>query len=225
MNAERPELSSPQFASDAVSIADRCLGSRGGVGAFRKLKDVLRRTVELITESGLFSAPFSESAGLIHDPEFWHFYGRHSPGARSRFFKDVLTTPRVYDPQCIWALFWSMAKAEHEFLFRYLPFWSNEERLTGHLISQIMERISEFGGAWRTLAANETSELEFWYADTATSRRESVTGADLGLVVHGKYGNQREFIKVIRVQAKKVASSGSAVIDLDQADTLLRKEN
>ena len=48
---------------------------------------------------------------------------------------------------------------------------------------------------------------------------------NLGLVVHGKYSNQIEFMKVIRVQAKKVAPSGTAVIDLDQAATLLQTDN
>ena len=135
METPDQQSTSDRFASEAAIIADRCLGSRAGFGAFRKLGDVFHHTVALITESGLFSPPWSEPARFFPDPEFWHFYGRRIPGARSRFFKDLLSAPKVYDPECLWALFWSLVKAEHEFLFRYLPFWSHEERLTGHLVS------------------------------------------------------------------------------------------
>lgn len=127
----------------------------------------------------------------------------------------------------MWALFWALAKAEHEFLYRFVPFWSHEERLTGHFLSQILERIAEFSSPWHILATtgvkSEDSHLRVWYADIATHRQESVTGADMGLVVHAKFKGHEEFLKVMRLQAKKVSPTGRATIDLDQTATLLTR--
>jgi hypothetical protein len=156
------------------------------------------------------------------DPEFWHFSSRRLR-PDFRLFVRSLINPQAYDPQAIWALFWALAKAEHEFLYRYIPFWSHEERLTGHLVSQMVERLEEFHPHWRVLTASDhESKCEIWYADTATARRESVTGADLGLVVHARFPNQEEFFKVARFQAKKADRSGKAAIDLNQVEALLR---
>ena len=126
-----------------------------------------------------------------------------------------------------WALFWSLAKAEHAFLEKYIPFWSHEERLTGHLVSQMVERLEEYGVHWRSLASGspEKSDCQIWYADTATARQEQFTGADLGLVVHGRMPGADEFFKVVRFQAKKVSKSGNATLDYDQLEALLNRED
>jgi len=63
-----------------------------------------------------------------------------------------------------------------------------------------------------------------WYADTATSRKESLTGADLGLIIHARLPGQDEFFKVARFQAKKVDRFGKARIDVDQTKALLQHE-
>jgi hypothetical protein len=211
----------------AAAIAERPTASRAGFGAFRKSDDLFRNTVRLILESGLFAPPQLGGAPFWPDPDYWYHFLRRFPASQVRFFKEVLSQPSSYDPTCMWALFWALAKAEHEFLYRFVPFWSHEEGLTGHLLSQMLERIAEFAAPWRALAATgakgEDSHLRFWYADIATNRQESLTGADLGLVVHAKFGGNEEFLKVLRFQAKKVSRSGRAKIDLDQTVALLGK--
>lgn len=215
------------FLVIAEGIAERP-SSRTGFGAFRKSGDLFRNTLSLILESGIFTPPRSE-ASPWSDPDYWYHFIYRFPGRYIRFFKDILSKPSSFDPVCMWALFWALAKAEHEFLYRFVPFWSHEERLTGHLISQILERIEEFASPWRALAPtgknSEESQLRFWYADIATNRQESVTGADLGLVVHAKFGAKDEFLKVLRFQAKKVTPSGRAKLDLDQTAALIATSN
>lgn len=213
------------YAKIGREIADGLVGGRSGFGAFRHRDSVFWHTIELISESVFFTPSLLDPNRHWIDSEIWPFHPRLIPGSRSRFFKDVLSTPTAFDPNCIWSLFWALSKAEHDFVQRYLPFWSHEERLTGHLLSQVIERASQFAAHWQSLNVDPKSQLEIWYADTATNRRESVTGSDLGVVVHARYGTQNEFFKVVRLQAKKVNASGSAAVDLDQVETLLMQEN
>lgn len=169
------------------------------------------------------------------DPDFFEFmmrrigpFPRRWPTGNVReFFEQLLGTPASFDPRPFWSLFWALAKAEHQFLMKHVPFWSNEERLTGHLVSQMTERIDEFGGHWTALSADaqRESRCEIWYADTATARQEKITGADLGLVVHAKLPDKRDFFKVARFQAKKADLNGQSVIDLDQIDALTRTDD
>ncbi|MEH2462193.1 hypothetical protein [Nostoc sp.] len=65
--------------------------------------------------------------------------------------------------------------------------------------------------------------MQIYYADTANQSRKGRTGADFGLIIQARYGNQREFFKVARFQAKKVEGS-SARIDLEQVEALLKYE-
>ena len=162
------------------------------------------------------------------DADFLHFYLKRSHPDHRSFFDQILASPSSYEPSSLWALFWALAQAEHEFLSRYVPFWSHEERLTGHLVSQIVERLEDFAPYWASLSGAPESESEnhcrIFYADTATARRESLTGADFGLVIQARFGKQQpEYFKVARFQAKKVEKSGSALIDFDQVEALLNR--
>ena len=215
------------YRSLAASIADPAIQSRAGFGSFGKYSTLFERTHRLVTRSSLLAPP----NGATHpywsiDPDFLRFAIRHGNANHAHFIR-TLMTPDVYYPQCIWALFWAMAKAEHNFATKFLPFWSHEERLTGHFISQLCERISEFEGRWTELdsADAKKSWLDVWYADTATGNREKETGADLGLIVNGQYSGDREFFKAARFQVKKVPANNTATIDLDQTRALLRTEN
>jgi hypothetical protein len=209
----------------AAAIADPAIQSRIGFGAFGKYSTLFERTHRLITKSSLLAPPNGAPYWSI-DPDFLHFAMRHGQFHHAHFIRHLMT-PDVYYPQCIWALFWALAKAEHNFAIRFLPFWSHEERLTGHFISQLCERISEFECRWADLDSSETKKswLDVWYADTATGNREKETGADLGLIINGQYAGDREFFKAARFQVKKVPSNNTAIIDLDQTQALLRTEN
>lgn len=223
---------SDSYTPLASAIAASAIHSRVGFGAFRKYRTLFEGSHRLVAGSSLLAPP----ASMTH--LFWTLYpevidfadrhGMHIPHdeyIHPQFFQ-YLTSPNVFDPKCIWALFWALAKAEHNFAFEFLPFWSNEERLTGHFVSQVCERIKEFAVHWSSLCGNDPqrSYLDIWYADTATGNREKESGADLGLIVHGQYAGEDEFFKVARFQVKKVPSSNIARIDLNQTKALLRTE-
>ena len=241
MNEEKSEVENEEnqlqivetFSPLAMEVTNSSIGTRTGFGAFRKYESLSENSIRLVIESGFFLPPqqkVGEPWFWILDPEYFHFFFRKAyPGQNFRHFLNrVLVNPLYFNPFCVWALFWALAKAEHQFLFRFIPFWSHEERLTGHLVSQIIERIEEFKPHWKSLDSyqfrNSTSLFEIYYADTASGRRESVTGADLGLVVHGIFPNQKEFFKVVRFQAKKVRKSGNARINIPQAFSLMERD-
>ena len=212
----------------ANSIAGPSLRTRGGIGAYRKHRDILRDTVQLALESGNFAAPTPASCLAVH-PRLFHFYWEELGILPwDQFFADWLVSPTVFRPQCLWALYWGLAKAELAFATRYVPMWSHDERLTGHLVSQVIERMEEFQPHWLELdraSGAPESTLNIWYADVAAGRLEKETGADLGLILHASYRGQSEFFKVVRVQAKKVGTSGSARIDVAQARVLTARDN
>jgi hypothetical protein len=213
-----------------ADIAEEVSRGRTGFGAFRYFSSISRDTMRLAFSSGFFANREKESFPLwAIDKELLHFYLKRSYPEHRHFINQVLAFPSSYEPPCLWALFWALAEAEHEFLFRYIPFWSHEERLTGHLVSQIVERLEDFAPYWASLSGAPESESEnhcrIFYADTATARKESITGADFGLVVHARFGKQPEYFKVARFQAKKAEKNGSAVIDFDQVAALLNRPN
>jgi hypothetical protein len=220
-----------KYVQLALNIGEQHTRSRGGFGAFRQFQDICRNSMGLVFESGFFANNNQTPFQLLDDEFFLDFYmrrGRFRPNFKY-FFEQVLTNPSSYNPVCLWSLFWALAKAEHEFLLRYTPYWSHEERLTGHLVSQMITRLEDFEVYWAALEEeNETqdkSHCRIHYMDTATARRESLTGADLGLIIQARFSRHREFFKAVRFQAKKVDKGGNARIDLNQADTLIKTKN
>lgn len=229
MKPETGSTGPDDYVELASALASGPLKSRSGFGALRHFDNVLRDTMGLVLESSFFVHTTHPEAAIwpMAHPDFFDFFLRRRPRPNHRFFvESMLASPEAYDPKPLWALFWAMAKAEHEFVRRFIPFWSHEERLTGHLVAQIVERLEDFGTHWRNLDTQGDSEstCSIWYADTATARREATTGADLGLVVHAKFPNANEFFKVARFQAKKADTRGKARIDLDQLENLLRQD-
>lgn len=222
----REDQTTDSYAPLAAAIANPAIQSRVGFGTFRKHRTLFERSHQLIARSSLIAPPTAAIQPFWPlDPEYLHFALRHGDYNHSHFFR-YLTSPSVFQPTCVWALFWALAKSEHQFSIRFLPFWSHEERLTGHFISQLCERIEEFAIHWSSLAGNDPqrSWLDVWYADTAAGNREKDTGADLGLIIHGQYAGDEEFYKVARFQVKKVPSGNTARIDLNQTKVLLRSE-
>ena len=192
---------------------------RSGFGSFQHHKKLLSHTALLVRQSGIFVSPKSLSTSRFLKQDLLRLFYRD-------FYENILTNPNTFQPRTIWALFWALSTAEHQFMFKFTPFWSHEERLTGHFVSQIMERLEDFGVHWRQLTEvtqPSLSEMRVYYADTANQSREGRTGADFGLIIQARYGNQREFFKVARFQAKKVEGS-SARIDLEQVEALLKHE-
>jgi hypothetical protein len=217
----------------ALNIGEKHTRSRAGFGSFRHFQSVCRSSIALALESGFFSDINRQSKPFhFFDEElFFDFFmrkGHPRPNFRY-FFEQALTNPSSFNPSCLWALFWAVAKAEHDFLIRYIPYWSHEERLTGHLVSQLLTRIEDFEPHWAALdSSNQSSDkthCRIHYVDTATASRETITGADLGLIIQAQLPRQQEYFKAARFQAKKVGKSGSARIDLDQAEKLIAAKN
>lgn len=208
-------------------MLDAALASRGGLGAYRHYEEIFRDTARLAWESGLLRvpAPWGGSRHPHFFEEWWYMLRR---GASTRFlFRDVLAHPSSYEPRAPWALFWALAQAEHDFLYLFAPLWSNEERLTGHLLSQVVMQLDNFGPSWRDLAGSASSEplCRITYIDTATAGQEKYTGGDLGLVVHGKYSEHGEFFKAAVLQAKKADWSCACRVDVPQAQRLMQQES
>jgi hypothetical protein len=222
-----------KYTQLALSIGEQRVRSRAGFGAFRHYRSVCRSSIALALESGFFSGASGQFMPfhLLDEDLLIDLFmrkGRYQPNFR-HFFEQVLTTPSSFNPPCLWALFWAIAKAEHDFLTRYIPYWSHEERLTGHLVSQLMTRIEDFEPHWAALdSANQLTDkahCRIHYVDTATASHEAITGADLGLIVQVQLPRQQEYFKAVRFQAKKVSTSGSARIDLDQAEKLIEAKD
>ncbi|MBL8745367.1 MAG: hypothetical protein JNK58_03315 [Phycisphaerae bacterium] len=212
-----------RYAAAIARVLDPTLASRSGFGAFRHYEDLFRATAQLVWESGLLRSPLPW-VGSPHSrffEEWWYMLRR---GASTRFlFRDILADPGAYEPRALWALFWALAQAEHDFLRLFAPFWSHEERLTGHLLSQVVMQLDNFGTSWRDLAGADDSEplCRITYIDTATAGQEKYSGGDLGLVIHGRYSRHDEFFKAAVLQAKKADWSCTCRVDVSQAERLL----
>lgn len=223
-----------EYQKQASDFAAGILSSRSGYGSYRHFDGIFHESFRLVMGSSrIRSNLYFEPPGIpyLYDLELaFHLLRHYRRGwgtSSLRFFiENLLGSPASYEPPALWVLFWALAKAEHNFLYRYVPFWSNEERLTGHLVSQMIERLEEFSDHWNSLsrASEPPISCKVSYIDTATARSESLTGADLGLIIHANFPGQEEFLKVARFQAKKAESNGKARIDLDQAQILLQAE-
>ena len=231
-SADQPAIVTPVPTSDQRYLAsvnrvlDTALASRGGFGAFRHYEELFRDTARLAWESGLLRSPLP-GVGSPHPHFYEEWWYMLRGGASTRFlFRHILADPSSYEPRALWALFWALAQAEHDFLYLFAPFWSHEERLTGHLVSQAVMQLDNFGAAWRDLAGVATSEplCRITYIDTATANQEKYTGGDLGLVIHGRYSPHAEFFKAAVLQAKKADWSCSCRVDVPQAARLLMRD-
>lgn len=124
-------------------------------------------------------------------------------------------------------LFKAFAYGEYRFAYRYCPIGSHEERLTGHLISEMCSSLAVVSAHISDRAKElygEEVQLDFAYEDLAAGRRETYTGADFGIILFVNLpGMPEPHIRCAAFQAKKVSGSGaaSARIDIEQLRSLL----
>lgn len=207
------------LARTVIGGACRC---REGFGALEENGSAFHDTYRLIDRSALVAGSLEHlSCPLGRGRNYFNPVG---------LFESFLASPRNLVPSAVWALFWSLAQAEHEFLTEFIPYWSHEERLTGHLVAKMLASFQAFQSHWRELdkppqgRGASRSLFQLKYMDTATARQEGITGADLGFVVHAQLHGRREFFKAVRFQAKK-AMGESVQIDLDQVEALNARTN
>jgi len=116
-------------------------------------------------------------------------------------------------------LFKALVYAENRFASRFCPLRSNEERLTGHLISEIGSALAVVTPAIADIAQRAYGipvEFDFTYSDLSTGGREKETGADFGVALFVNLPGMREpLIRLAAFQAKKMAKN-KAEIDVDQ---------
>ena len=118
-------------------------------------------------------------------------------------------------------LFKAFVYAEIKFIVNYIPQNSHEERLTGHLISEIANALYIIKETFEKKAFElyqSKIDLEFYYADLSSNNMEKVTGADLGIIFHINLPDYQEKVNVAIIQSKKFNNHAS--IDLKQIETL-----
>lgn len=120
--------------------------------------------------------------------------------------------------------FKALVRSEARFISRYVPQRSHEERLTGHLVSEMdnaLALIRELFRAESVRRYNEQKEIDFLYYDLSRGGRlEKRTGADLGFILAVDLPDYPKVIKSVVLQAKKL--NGSAQLTTTQHDTLLK---
>ena len=142
-----------------------------------------------------------------------------------------------------WLIYWAALEAQHRFSSVFCGIASHEERLTGHLVSELFAARDRLAHELKAMInASKVgradalplilSDLEhglgstFAYADLSTGRQEQHTGADIGLIVKREFNHGPDAFIPLRLQAKKSGSNGRADIKArsrpDDADQLNR---
>ena len=137
------------------------------------------------------------------------------------FLRNLIKDERSFDIPILHPLFKSFVFSELKFIRNYIPQNSHEERLTGHIISEIYSslRIIQNDFNKKSLEYYDTElSIDFHYADLSSNNREKKTGADLGIVFHINLPDYEEKVNVAILQAKKFDKRAS--IDINQLDTL-----
>jgi hypothetical protein len=119
--------------------------------------------------------------------------------------------------------FEAFARAETRFALRFIPQQSNEERLTGHLISELEAAIHLVADSFAAKSIErygESRQIDFAYYDLSQGGHvEKNTGGDLALILSVDLPDRPKLISYAAIQAKRLSPS-SAQLDKDQFDTL-----
>lgn len=119
--------------------------------------------------------------------------------------------------------FEAFARAEARLSMRFVPQWSNEERLTGHLVSEMESAIFLASEPFRKICRDRYGsdhQIDFAYKDLSQGGHvEKLTGADLAIILVVDLPDRPKIIRYAAIQAKKLVP-GSNSIDKEQYDTL-----
>jgi len=137
------------------------------------------------------------------------------------YLRNLLNDETTFGNPLFYLLFRAFVYAEIKFINNYIPQNSHEERLTGHLVSEIVNSLNIINETFRQKASelyHSKVNLDFHYADLSSNNNEKNTGADLGLIFHVNLPDYPEKINVAVIQSKKFEKR--AKIDLNQIKTL-----
>lgn len=118
--------------------------------------------------------------------------------------------------------FEAFARAEARFALRFIPQRSNEERLTGHLISELEAAINLVADSFAAKSLErygDAKQIDFAYYDLSQGGHvEKETGGDLGLILSIDLPDRPKLVSYAAIQAKRLL--GSTSLDKRQYDTL-----
>ncbi|MBF0567693.1 MAG: hypothetical protein HQK95_02380 [Nitrospirae bacterium] len=120
--------------------------------------------------------------------------------------------------------FKSLIRAEIRFISRYVPQRSNEERLTGNLVSEIdnsIHLVKDECYKFSMNLYNENKCIDFIYTDMSRGGKvEKETGADLGFILVLDLPDYPYTVKTLTLQAKNIRRSTQ--INRMQYETMTR---
>lgn len=164
-----------------------------------------------------YSHPFE-----FWDDFMWDVY-RDSFGALEARY--VLNNKSAFISPLHHIMFRSFVAAEQKFITNYIPQNSHEERLTGHLVSELENSLFILQDTFELFSQEIYAQkvpVEFYYADLSSNNYEKCSGSDLGLIFHINLPDSPETFRVAAIQAKKMKNAG-ATIDIAQKETLLKQ--
>ncbi|AWI09931.1 hypothetical protein [Ereboglobus luteus] len=122
--------------------------------------------------------------------------------------------------------FEAFARAEVRLGLRFVPQKSHEERLTGHLISELEAAIqmsSELFTREAVTRYNEPLHIDFVYSDLSRGGHlEKMTGGDFGLILVVDLPDRPKITRYAAFQSKRLNGSGSTSLNKLQFDTLTK---
>lgn len=143
--------------------------------------------------------------------------------SNSRDLVRLLANDIVCENEIIDIFFKALMRAEIRFISRYIPQRSNEERLTGNLVSEIDNSIYLVKDEFKDLSMKrygEAKEIDFFYSDMSKGGKvEKDTGADLGFILVIDLPDYPVTVKSLILQAKKI--NHKTQIDKAQYRTLM----
>lgn len=132
-------------------------------------------------------------------------------------FKTFLKCYKFHRNPLFHILLEAFVYAEIRFIQNYIPQMSHEERLTGHLISELAGSLNIVKKAFQEMSQElygKEIPLLFHYADMSTKNNEKLTGADFAFIFHVNLPDYKKITRLAIIQAKKFQSE--AEIDIKQ---------
>lgn len=187
----------------------------------RPIREMFKRNISLCryAEQRNYDLARRVSFPYRRCPEFCH--GEFSGIS---ILRELLTTEQSFENPLFHLLFRAFAYGEYRFVKTFIPQNSHEERLTGHLISELVSALTIAESAFQKQSEQmygEASRLEFHYADMSANLMERKTGADFALILHVNLPDRPESTRVAVCQAKKLYRNKDSVdIDVVQLENL-----
>lgn len=150
---------------------------------------------------------------------FFHFM--EPPKVSISFLRELINSSNYFENELFHLVFKAFVFAEIKFIQNFIPQNSHEERLTGHLISELSSALGIIRKTFEDKSFeiyNEKLALDFFYADLSSNKMEKVTGADFGIIFHLNLPDYPNEVRAAVFQAKKFKTS--AKIDIQQCRTL-----